>query len=96
MERIEKEKRIVRSMIETYCGKKHRVAGICADCRELIVYSSRKLDMCRHGNAKPFCSKCATQCYGKAQRERIREIMRYIAPRMLLYRPLLFIKHLLL
>jgi hypothetical protein len=96
MDRIEKEKRIVCFMIETYCGKRHRVAGTCAECRELASYSSGRLDKCRYRNEKPFCSKCATQCYGKKQRESIREIMRYIAPRMLFYHPLLFIKHILL
>ena len=42
---------------------------------------------------KTFCSACKVHCYSKENKEKIRKVMRYAGPRMLLYHPVLAIKH---
>ena len=53
---------------------------------------------CRHkeGHATlcPTCRRCPIHCYRPAMRERIRCIMRWAGPRMLLYHPLAALRHL--
>ena len=47
-----------------------------------------RLDHCRWGNEKNFCSQCPCHCYKPAMREKIRAVMRYSGPRIMLYHPL--------
>lgn len=91
--KIEREKRIVETMIRSYCSGKHGGGGLCDSCSELLEYARLRLDSCPHGERKPFCSRCATHCYAKARREEIREVMRYSGPRMLWIMPLEFLRH---
>lgn len=91
--RIDGEKHIVEAMIRIYCkGRGHKEA-LCEECSGLLDYSIARLDSCRFGEDKPFCSKCRVHCYRKDMRGRIREVMRYSGPRMLLHDPLAAIRH---
>lgn len=92
----EKEKRVVQLMIEVYCHGSHGVKRgcLCPQCRELADYAAARVDRCPHMETKTFCSNCRTHCYKPAMRERIRAVMRYAGPRMLLYHPVLAIRHL--
>ena len=42
---------------------------------------------------KTFCSNCRVHCYKLEMRERIRKVMRFSGPRMLLYHPIMAIRH---
>lgn len=98
MERIEREKIVVSKMIAVYCRKRHRPAAdgnLCEECRGLLEYALLRLDRCRHGNRKPSCRKCPVHCYSSARRAQIREVMRYVGPRMILIHPLMALRHLL-
>jgi len=81
-----------------YChGHGHeRAAGapLCADCAELREYAARRLARCVFGDAKPACANCVVHCYRADMRERVREMMRWSGPRMLLRHPVLAILHL--
>ena len=92
--RIEKEKRIMEFMVRLYCSKKEKNNELCDSCKELIEYSKTRLDNCPYGNKKPSCKRCQKHCYIKEYRENIREVMRYSGPRIILYKPLEFIRHL--
>lgn len=92
--RIEKEKRIVELMIRLYCRKKEKNAELCPQCEELLRYAQARLSHCPFGDGKTACKKCQVHCYKPAMRERIREVMRYAGPRMMLYAPLATLKHL--
>jgi hypothetical protein len=48
-----------------------------------------------HGTGRKPCEACPIHCYAKAEREQMREVMRYSGPRMLLRHPVLAIRHLL-
>lgn len=91
----EKEKQTIRLMIEIYC-KKHHGQKLCPECQELYDYACMRIDRCPFMESKTFCSFCKVHCYGKQQREKIREVMRFSGPRMLFHHPILAIKHMIL
>ena len=43
---------------------------------------------------KTFCANCKVHCYKPEMREKIRKVMRFSGPRMLLYHPALAVWHL--
>ena len=94
MRRIEWEKRTVRHMIELWCRAKHGGNTLCEECQTLLDYSLARLEHCRFGEKKTKCHKCAVHCYRPEMRARIREVMRYSGPRMILYHPLEALRYL--
>ncbi|WP_455542514.1 nitrous oxide-stimulated promoter family protein [Intestinibacter sp.] len=94
MTRIEKEKHIIGIMIDIYCKKKHKHKdGLCEECQELLSYSRQRLDKCRFGEEKSYCQKCPIHCYKKSMKVKIKDVMKFSGPRLLLYRPVEFFKH---
>ena len=76
------------------CQVGHGGPGLCGECRELLEYSLARLDHCKFGNAKTKCHKCPVHCYRPDMREKIRIVMRFSGPRMLLYHPLEALRYL--
>ena len=92
--RIQREAFTIEMMIRLYCRKKHRPqGGLCSDCQELADYAQRRLEKCPFQTEKPTCANCRVHCYRAEMRARIREVMRYSGPRMLLYHPVLAVLH---
>ena len=89
------EKRLISEMIAYYCQKKHGSAAghICEDCQKLMDYANTRIERCPFTESKTFCSHCEVHCYAPEMRERIREVMRYSGPRMLIRHPLLAVRH---
>ncbi|MBA4686546.1 MAG: nitrous oxide-stimulated promoter family protein [Candidatus Galacturonibacter soehngenii] len=93
-EKVEQEISVVEKMIEIYCNQhKHAKKGLCKDCEEILTYAKGQINRCPHMKDKTFCSTCKTHCYKPVMREKIRIIMRYSGPRLLMYHPILTIKH---
>ena len=92
---IEKEKAVVQKMILLYCRLNHNNKALCADCKELLLYASQKLDKCPLKQNKPSCKKCPIHCYSSDKKEKIKEVMRFSGPRILMYHPRAFLMHLL-
>lgn len=92
--RITEEKKVVEMMVRMYCRHKEGNRELCSDCAEVLDYANNRLSLCRFGNNKPTCRKCPVHCYNKEMRERIRAIMRWSGPRMLLYHPVEAVRHL--
>lgn len=92
---IEKELRVVRQMINIYCRRKHKTKRntLCKECNELMEYVSIRRKYCPFGEQKTFCSHCPIHCYRKDMRVRIKEVMRYSGPWMLIYNPPMAISH---
>ena len=92
---IAKEKEVVYNMIHLYCEKKHGSlqGNLCLSCQELLRYSHHRLDHCSYGELKPTCRKCEKHCYRPEMRDRIRRVMRFSGPRLLLRAPLDWIRH---
>ncbi|WP_295730386.1 nitrous oxide-stimulated promoter family protein [uncultured Muribaculum sp.] len=98
MERIEREKLVVRCMIAMYCSRFHRFDGrrdvLCDECRTLFDYACARIDMCPKRGDKSSCRKCEIHCYSQSRRDDIRRVMRYAGPRMLFIHPAMAIRHL--
>jgi hypothetical protein len=94
--RLARELATLAAMFEIHCREKHGTAtGLCAACRELLGYATRRLDRCVFGDAKPTCANCTVHCYAAAPREEVRVIMRYAGPRMMTRHPVLAVRHVL-
>ena len=91
----EKEKSVVSLMIALYCRKQHHpeAGALCSDCEALRDYAFSRTDSCPFMEQKTFCSSCKVHCYQPEMREKIRAVMRFSGPRMLLYHPITAIRH---
>ncbi|MCW8994408.1 MAG: nitrous oxide-stimulated promoter family protein [Psychromonas sp.] len=92
------EYKTIKAMVTIYCPVHHhrpKKSDHCKKCADFLVYANEKLDRCPYGQNKPTCNKCPIHCYKKAQRQQAKEIMRYAGPRMLIWHPILAVKHLL-
>lgn len=87
MSKIEKEKRVVEMMIRIYCRHGEHNSQLCPSCVELLEYARQRLSRCPFGNEKKSCRKCPIHCYNPQMAARIRTVMKYSGPRMMLYYP---------
>ena len=98
MDKIEKkrqnDKDIVAFMIRWYCKKKHGIKeGLCPSCQKLHDYAMFRIDRCPFMETKTFCSNCKSHCYSPEMRGKIKDVMRFSGPRLLLSHPILAIRH---
>ena len=90
----EQEKEVVSLMIGLYCKKKHKTKGVlCDECKKLDDYAKLRSDKCPFMETKTFCSNCRVHCYRPDMREKIRAVMRWAGPRMLLHHPVAAARH---
>ena len=90
----EREKRMVPQMFALYCRKKHHTRGdLCPQCAALDAYAKMRADKCPFMETKTFCSNCRIHCYKPDMRAKIREVMRFAGPRMILHHPVAAIRH---
>ena len=89
------EKMLVSEMIALYCRRQHKTpkGSLCPECRQLHDYALTRIDKCPFMETKTFCSNCRVHCYKPEMREKIREVMRFSGPRMLLVHPAAAIRH---
>lgn len=90
----DKENRVVTEMIKLYCKKKHKGKYVCLECQELIDYCKKRIETCPFMEEKTFCSQCRVHCYSNEMQEKIKKVMRFSGPRMLIYHPIMAIHHL--
>lgn len=92
--RIHFEKLTVETMIKIYCKRHHKtITSLCEDCRELLAYSTMRLDNCKFKGKKPVCGRCKVHCYKTEMRDMIRNVMRFSGPRMLFSHPIMTFYH---
>ncbi len=83
-------------MTRIYCRDHHgNSRALCGECAALLDYAERRLDGCPFQEEKPACNLCQVHCYSTKMRERVKDVMRYAGPRMLLRHPVLSLYHLL-
>ena len=91
----QREKETVSLMIQLYCKKQHHTKnGLCDECKALDDYAKQRSDKCPFMETKTFCSNCKVHCYKPQMREKIRQVMRFSGPRMIMYHPVMAIRHL--
>ncbi|NLK94836.1 MAG: nitrous oxide-stimulated promoter family protein [Clostridiales bacterium] len=95
MNRIDREKKTIKLMIEIYCKHKHgnKDKKLCKECNELLEYAHKRLSFCKFGNEKSTCSRCPIHCYKSDMKLKIKEVMRYSGIRLLIYSPIELIRH---
>lgn len=95
--RLRREAATMHAMINLYCRDHHGSQDdvLCLKCLELKEYANQRLARCPYKGNKPTCANCPIHCYQPEMRQRVREMMRYAGPRMLLRHPWLTILHLL-
>ena len=91
--RIENEKDIIELMIRLYCRKRLHSDTLPQEYADLLEYARRRLSYCRFGDNKTSCKRCPVHCYAPQQREMIRKVMRWCGPRMLIYHPIITLRH---
>ena len=89
------EKKTIQIMAQLFCSDNHRNhnGNLCLDCKGLLDYAISRLDKCPFQKNKPTCAKCVIHCYNSNMRAKIKAVMRYSGPRMLLKNPILAIHH---
>ena len=93
--RMKREKKTIEAMIHLYCRGQHGTEGeLCFECGRLLDYAQVRLDRCPFQENKTTCTKCPVHCYRPVMRERVKAVMRYAGPRMLLRHPFLALLHL--
>lgn len=95
MSRIDREKKTINIMINIYCNKKHnhKKGELCSECSELLAYAHKRLDFCKFGEEKKFCSKCQIHCYKKDMKAKIKEVMKFSGPRLIIHNPIDVMRH---
>ena len=68
-------------------------AGLCASCRETVERTLERTLACPYGH-EGNCQDCDIHCQRGEAQERIREMMRYSAPRMTFRHPLMTAEYL--
>lgn len=89
----QREQAMMGRMIARYCHKKHGTDGLCAECEALRAYSHQRSEHCPRMAEKSFCLHCPSPCYCEDMRTRVRQVMRYCGPRMLLHEPVTALRH---
>lgn len=103
--RREREKLVVSQMVALYCAGHHACSAqtetafcgeaLCPDCAELDRFAVARTAACRKMATKTSCKNCEHHCYPPTMEERIRAVMRYAGPRMLLHHPVAAVRHML-
>lgn len=89
-----REKRTVALMIRLYCRKNHGTRKVlCPECQQLLDYAMQRSDKCPFMETKTFCSNCRVHCYKPEMRQKIQAVMRFSGPRMVLYHPVMALRH---
>ncbi len=93
--RMQRELDTVEVMIRQYCRRLNHSDDkeLCADCAELLIYAKQSLSRCPFQEGKTTCGNCQVHCYKPSMREKIREIMRTIGPRMIFTNPIMVLRH---
>ena len=90
----EREKALVSEMIALYCKKRQGTkGGLCPECAALAAYARERSEKCPFMETKTFCSNCRVHCYRPEMREKIRAVMRFSGPRMMLCHPVPALRH---
>lgn len=95
--KTEKDRATLEAMGRIFCKAHHAgpkdASGLCASCRETVDATLARTEACPYGH-RGNCQDCDIRCQRGDARERIREIMRYAAPRMAARHPLMTMEYL--
>lgn len=93
MGNVSKDRLTLEAIGGIYCRGNHAgvpkdEAGMCPECRAAIERTLECAVACPHGH-EGNCQDCDIRCQRGEAQQRIKEIMRYAAPRMAFLHPLM-------
>lgn len=102
-----KDIRLIGKFVEVYCAGRHGAVErapfllpeglgerrVCSECTAFMEYAVTKRIKCPLEAEKPSCKHCRIHCYGKAQREKVREIMSYSGRKLMMLGRLDYVWH---
>ena len=96
-DRTTRDRKILEAMGRIFCKAHHSGEkdpyGLCPSCRETVEATLVRTAVCPYGH-EGNCQDCDIHCQRGEAQERIREIMRYAAPRMVFRHPLMTAEYL--
>lgn len=92
--KIATDQHSIRLMIDIYSRHKLGLRETPDEMKALAEYACRRLGHCRWGEEKPACKDCPVHCYAPDKREQMRQVMRWVGPRMIFYSPRATLRHL--
>jgi len=92
--RMRRERQTISYMVDIYCKANHATQGeLCKECQEFKDYAHLRLSKCPFQEYKSTCGKCKIHCYRPDMKEKVRQVMRYSGPRLLIKHPMLAVHH---
>ncbi|MGN1361014.1 MAG: nitrous oxide-stimulated promoter family protein [Eggerthellaceae bacterium] len=96
--RIQRDLRTLQAIGSIYCGAHHAgrpkdSTGMCPECSETILLTHDRAANCPYDH-QGNCQDCTLKCNRGDQQQRIKAIMAYAAPRMLVRHPLMTLEYL--
>lgn len=94
---VDKDRQTLEAIGRIFCSAHHNEArdseGLCPSCRATIDATLERAAACPYGH-ETNCEDCRVHCQRGEAQARIREIMRYSAPRMAVRHPLMTMEYL--
>lgn len=94
---VDKDRRTLEAIGRIFCSNHHEgvkdAAGLCPSCRSTIDDTLERAAACPYGH-DTNCEDCHVHCQRGEAQVRIREIMRYSAPRMAIQHPVMTLEYL--
>ena len=91
-ERVDKDRKTLETIGRIYCDAHHEgpkdASRLCPMCRETVNATLARTQACPFDHTGN-CQDCTVHCQRGEAQERIREMMRYSAPRMVFRHPLM-------
>jgi len=92
--RLSREEETFRKMAGIYCRNHHSSRSqLCQTCEEMVQYVTERVSVCPYGDEKPVCGKCPAHCFTPEMRDKVRLLMAFAGPRMMVRHPILAIRH---
>lgn len=102
-----KDIKLIGKFVEVYCAGKHAAVErspfslpeglgrclMCSECAEFMSYAVTRRLKCPLEAEKPTCKHCRIHCYGKQQRDKIREVMAYSGRKLMMRGRLDYVWH---
>lgn len=93
--RLQREYTTFTTMSTMYCKTHHSGKNtLCSDCKELLSYAKKRLECCPFQEKKSTCGKCNIHCYKKSMQKKVKKVMSFAGPRMILSHPVMALRHL--
>ena len=94
---MSKKRPVIEAMIRIYCEGRCQnetlESGLCQECEELLTYALERLEKCPKVAQKTSCGRCEIPCYREPFKSRIRLVMKYAGPRMVVKHPIKTVKY---